>query len=98
MWILSALVAVATPACTGQANLSTASQERTPLVSSPMTPSPEPMSSGAGTAVQLAIGGTAVDGELWDNPTGRELATRLPLTLTFSDFNAVEKTAPSSRP
>ena len=93
MWLLAALVAVATPACTGQTNLPAASEERTPLVSSPTTPAPEPTSHGAGTAIQLTVGGTTIDGELWDNPTGRELATRMPLTLTFSDYNAVEKTA-----
>lgn len=92
MWLLAALLAVATPACTGRTNLPAASEERTPLVSSPTTPTPEPTPHGTGTAIQLTIGDTTVDGELWDNPVGRELATHLPLTLPFSDYNAVEKT------
>lgn len=92
MWLLAALLAAATPACTGRTNLPAASEERTPLVSSPTTPTPEPTPHGTGTAIQLTIGDTTVDGELWDNPAGRELATHLPLTLPFSDYNAVEKT------
>jgi hypothetical protein len=43
--------------------------------------------------VLLTIGDTALTGKLWDNPAARDLAARLPLTLTFSDFNAVEKVA-----
>lgn len=54
---------------------------------------PEPTPHTAGTVIQLTIGDTTVEGQLWDNPAGRDLAARLPLTLTFSDYNAVEKTS-----
>jgi len=62
-------------------------------VTSLQTPVPEPTSSEHHTAVQLTIGSTTVAGELWDNPAARDLAARLPLTLTFGDYNAVEKTS-----
>ena len=57
------------------------------------SPTPDPTAPGRGTAILLAIGDTTVTGELWDNPAARDLAARLPLTLTFADFNAVEKIA-----
>jgi hypothetical protein len=52
-------------------------------------PSPAPSS----TPVRIVIGDTMVTAELWDNAPAQALADRLPLTLTFSDLNAVEKTA-----
>ncbi len=54
---------------------------------------PEPTTPGGATAVIVTIGHTALPGQLWDNPAGRDLAARLPLILTFGDDNAVEKTA-----
>lgn len=54
---------------------------------------PEPTTPAGGTAVVVTIGDTALRGQLWDNPAARDLAARLPMTLTFSDYNAVETTA-----
>lgn len=45
------------------------------------------------TPIRIVIGETVVTGELWDNAPGRALLQRLPLTVTFSDLNSVEKTA-----
>src|SRR4051794_30567185 len=45
------------------------------------------------TAVIVTIGDTALTGQLWDDSAARHLAARLPLTRTFSVYNAVEKTA-----
>ena len=69
--------------------------ERTPTMAPTPRTAPEPTSPAAveGTAVLITIGDTTVPGRLWDNPAARDLAKRLPLTLTFSDYNAVEKTA-----
>ena len=36
-------------------------------------------------------------GHLFDNAAAKDLAAQLPLTLTFGDLNAVEKTAPLPR-
>ena len=46
------------------------------------TQAPTPDDPGPGTAVVLTIGDTTVTGQLWDNPAARDLAARLPLTLT----------------
>ena len=39
----------------------------------------------------MLIGNTVLTGRLWDNATARDLIAQLPLTLTFRDFNGVEK-------
>lgn len=49
------------------------------------------------TPIRVIIGDTALTGRLWDNATARDLIAQLPLTLTFRDFNGVEKLAPLPR-
>ena len=46
------------------------------------------------THIRIAFGDTALTARLDGNATARDLAARLPLTLTFRDHNGVEKTAP----
>ena len=41
--------------------------------------------------IRVIIGDTVLTGRLWNNATARDLITQLPLTLTFRDFNGVEK-------
>jgi hypothetical protein len=43
------------------------------------------------TPIRVIIEDTILPGRLWNNPTARDLITQLPLTLTFRDFNGVEK-------
>ena len=43
------------------------------------------------TPIRVSIGDTVLTGRLWDNATARDLIAQLPLTLTFRDFNGVEK-------
>ena len=62
------------------------------MAPSPIT-TPSSSATAPGTAVTLTIGDTTLPGQLWDNPAARDLATRLPLPLTFVDYNSVEKTA-----
>jgi hypothetical protein len=45
------------------------------------------------TPIRVIIGDTVLTGRLWDNATARDLIAQLPLTLTFRDFNRVEKIA-----
>ena len=49
------------------------------------------------TPIQVIIGNSVLTGRLWDNATARDLLALLPLTLTFRDFNGVEKLAPLPR-
>ena len=45
------------------------------------------------TQIQVIVGDTVLTRRLWDNATARDLIAQLPLTLTFRDFNRVEKIA-----
>ena len=45
------------------------------------------------TPIRVIIGNTVLTGRLWDNATARDLIAQLPQTLSFSDFNSVEKIA-----
>lgn len=67
--------------------------EQTPTVAPSPSGTPGPAAPTGETAVLVSIGSTTLQGRLWDNPAARDLAARLPLTLTFGDYNAVEKTA-----
>jgi hypothetical protein len=70
---------------------------------SPPAASPSPQATYATTAVptsqpaagetqiRVIIGDTTLTGRLWDNATARDLIAQLPLTLTFRDFNELEK-------
>ena len=67
------------------------------------SPSPSPASgeqdanSSEGTPIRITFGGTELTARLHDNATAHDLAAQLPLTLTFSDLNNVEKIAPLPR-
>ena len=43
------------------------------------------------TPIRVIIGDSVLTGRLWDNATARDLIAQLPLTLTFRDFNGIEK-------
>lgn len=61
-------------------------------VRSPSAPT-TPSETGGGTAVEVQVGDTVLDGRLGATPAAQALVAQLPLTLTFSDLNGVEKTA-----
>jgi hypothetical protein len=43
------------------------------------------------TQIRVIMGEIILTGRLWDNATARDLIAQLPLTLTFRDFNELEK-------
>ena len=49
------------------------------------------------TPIKITIADTVITARLADNATARDLADQLPVTLTFKDFNQVEKIATLSR-
>src|SRR4051812_4523887 len=56
-------------------------------------PNPLPSEEADVTAVRITVADRTITARLADNPTARDLAGALPLTLTFRDFNGVEKVA-----
>jgi len=50
------------------------------------------------TSVRISVEGQTLTAQLADNPTAHDLVDQLPLTLTFRDFNGVEKIADLPRP
>jgi MFS family permease len=50
------------------------------------------------TPIKITVADTAITARLADNATARDLADQLPLTLTFTDFNQLEKIAKLPRP
>lgn len=45
------------------------------------------------TAIRIRVGQRTITARLHSNPTARDLVDQLPLTLTFRDFNRLEKIA-----
>jgi hypothetical protein len=85
----------------GEAPGSPSSPSRTPA--SATAPSPSAASSASSpatgeTPIKIMIADTVITARLADNATARDLAAQLPLTLTFTDFNQVEKIAKLPRP
>lgn len=50
------------------------------------------------TTIRVTAGGQAATAQLNDTATARDLLEQLPLTLTFRDFNRLEKIAALPRP
>jgi len=50
------------------------------------------------TAIRITVADQTITAHLNDNPTAQDLARQLPLTLTFRDFNRVEKVAELPQP
>lgn len=99
------LIAACTPASTSTLPLSTVGTP-VPVIGTPTSPpvaSPNPQATYAATDVptsqsatdetqiQVTIGDAVLTGRLWNNATARDLIAQLPLTLTFHDFNELEK-------
>lgn len=83
----------AAPDPTGPSTMTPPPAAQAPTVAPSPSGAPDPVAPAGETAILVTIGRTTVQGRLWDNPAAHDLAARLPLTLTFGDVNAVEKTA-----
>lgn len=83
--------------------ISTAAVSATPTSPPASSPTPRPNQAAATapasqpatgeTPIRVIIGETVLTGRLWDNAPAHDLIGQLPLTLTFSDFNALGKIA-----
>ena len=49
------------------------------------------------TRIRVTVGDEVFSAELYDNPTARDLADLLPVTVTMDDHNGLEKTGPLPR-
>lgn len=72
---------------------------RTPSAgpSSPAEPSSAASPASGTTSIRVVVGSRAYAAELYDNPTARDLADQLPLTVAFDDLHGLEKTGPLPR-
>ena len=50
------------------------------------------------TTIRITVADQTITARLADNPTAQDLSNQLPLTLTISDYNRVEKVAELPRP
>jgi hypothetical protein len=50
------------------------------------------------TTIRITVDDRLINAQLADNPTAQDLAGQLPMTLSFRDFNRVEKVAELPRP
>lgn len=73
------------PSPTSPSPSSTASPDRAPDPASPAT-------AAGGTPIRVTVGGQVFSAELYDNPTARDLADQLPVTITVDDLHGLEKT------
>jgi hypothetical protein len=92
------------PADTPPGGAETAGTAPAPPATTP-TASSEPPSSqpnteepGTVTTIRITVADQSITAQLADNPTGQDLASQLPLTLSIRDFNRVEKIADLPRP
>lgn len=99
--VLALLAAMSLSACGGadeEGEQGTgASEASTPVPSPSPTSGEQDAGASGGTPIRMSFGDTELTARLHDNATARDLAARLPLTLSIRDHNAVEKTAPLPR-
>jgi hypothetical protein len=81
---LSPTVGLRTPS-----GLATASPSPQPIYVATAMPTSQPAN--GETQIRVVIRDTVLTGRLWDNATARDPIAQLPLTLTFRDFNELEK-------
>jgi hypothetical protein len=90
--LVTAPVIAAACSSTGDTAPSPAGTEST------ITPAQSTTTKGPLTNLRIVFAGQQVNAQLADNPTARDLAHQLPITLPFRDLNRVEKIAKLARP
>lgn len=75
------------PHPTGPTSSGTASPDGATDPASPATPA-----ASGGTPIRVTVGDQVFSAKLYDNPTARDLADQLPLTVTVDDLHGLEKT------
>jgi hypothetical protein len=91
-----AVVLLGAVACSGT---DTSSPTGTPSAQPNQSPASQPATEESDvTPIRIAVDDRSITAQLADNLTAQDLADQLPLTLTFRDFNGVEKTAELPRP
>jgi hypothetical protein len=68
------------------------------MTSQPPPAQPNAQEPDAVTTIRITVANQTITAELADNRTAQDLASQLPLTLSFKDFNQVEKIAELPRP
>ena len=86
---------------TGPGTLSSTSpspgaESRSPSPRASATPSGP--AAGDASTIRVEVAGRTYVGQLYDNPTARDLADQLPLTVTMDDLHGTEKTGRLRRP
>src|SRR6476469_3328953 len=104
-WVrLAAALAISSPlaACTTAQPSTTASSEDTTMTSSssfsPEHPTPSTTTPTTEISIRVTFADTTLIARLADNATANDLLSQLPMTLTFRDFNHVEKISDPPRP
>jgi hypothetical protein len=91
-FVIVALVLLGAVACSGTDTSSPSAQpEQSPA-------GPAATEESGVTPIRITVNDRLIAAQLVDNPTAQDLADQLPLTLTFRDFNSVEKIAELPRP
>jgi hypothetical protein len=103
-YLLALLATISLSACGGgdedgdQATGAPGASTPDPSASPSPAPGDQDANPSEGTPIRITFDDTVLAARLHDNnATARDLAAQLPLTLTFLDYNNVEKTAPLPR-
>jgi hypothetical protein len=94
--VVAGLAACGSDSGAESSGASVSSPTQAPATSPSTTPTRTTPSSN-GTRIRVRFGNTTMTGHLFDNATANDLASRLPMTLTFRDLNGAEKMGPLPR-
>jgi hypothetical protein len=86
-FVIVVVLLVGAAACTNADPSSPAGTPNTQRNQPPATEEPDV------TTMRITVDNRSINAQLADNPTARDLRDQLPLTLTFRDFNQLEKIA-----